>query len=91
MHGAQNGQSAAVPDQIPVQYMIQIALDTSGGIQTQILPPGKPISRPILNMMIETAKQDLLTWLARAERAAKDGPQIEVAPLGSTVERNPKA
>lgn len=77
--------------EIPVKLVIEIAFDTKGGIHTQISPPGAPISRPILNMLITTAHQDLLTRLAIAEKKAKEGPQVEVAPPGSTVERNPKA
>lgn len=96
-HGAVNSIAAALAagaipgQQIEVQYVIEIALDVKGNIHTQINPPTAGISRPILNMLIMTAHQDLLARLAVAERAAKQGPQIAIAPPGSDAERNPKA
>lgn len=98
-HGAENGIASALGamqqpgEHIPVQYVIEIALDTNGGIHTQVNPPNALISRPILNMLITTAHQDLLSRLAAAERAAAQsrGPKIAIAPPGSDAERNPKA
>lgn len=68
---------------VEVVSMIQIALMPDGSVQSQI--QGN-MNRATFNMMIETAKQDLLTLLYKAERQAQTG--IAVAPPGMVVLRN---
>lgn len=91
MHDAKNGLASALaePQAIEVQSLIEIAYGVDGRIHTQIKIG--PTNRPLINMLLTTAHQDLLTKCALAERQAAKGPGIAIAPPGSEVERNPKA
>jgi hypothetical protein len=83
MNPMNNGGLPAGPQ---VRTLVQILLGTDGRLYVNV--QGE-INRAILNMMVTTGHQDLLSQLAKAEQQAKDG--IEVAPPGSQVQRNPKA
>ncbi len=60
------------------QAMIQIALLPDGQVVSSYTGP----NRPIFNMMMETARQDIIEKL----RAKEQGPRIEAAPPGLRVQ-----
>ncbi len=57
---------------------IQITLTPGGAVVVQANVP----SRPVFNMMMETAKQDMLEKF----RVVEQGPRVQVAPPGSVVQ-----
>ncbi len=68
---------------VAAQAAIMILLTPDGQISTQM--KGE-LNRPLANMMLETAKQDVLMELMKAENAAKSGaPSIAIAGPGTRI------
>lgn len=77
----QNGQSPPMD----VVCVVNIALTPQGQVMCQIQGT---MNRSTFNMMMETAKQDMIDVFRKAEAQKASG--IAIAPPGSQVERNEK-
>lgn len=77
----------AAPQAVPIVSAIHVWLAPNGSIN--VACEGRPLSRPEVNMLMETARQNLCERLREAEKAqAPRPPAIEIAPAGMHVERN---
>ena len=71
--------------QVEVQSAITIFWDVEGKIRFQIQGM---IDRPIVNMLLETARQDIIKHLEKQAEARRTGGDIIVAPPGMKFARN---
>ncbi len=80
----QNGQPLP-PQAVPAICVIQVALVPAPGFplgQVQFSCQGG-VSRQVVNMMLESARQLIIKEIEAQESGAKQAPAIELAPPGT--------